>query len=754
MLAELYQLSRNLKAQGIDTELSHADFSSPGITSHTTVRAVICSDGNSLALYPFNKDNARNLWTLKKGNFAYFPAIRPQSPIFQVSPENELWERIEKPDKKTPFLDWKNTILQTICEIKDNTALPQNIDKNLAKTFVQCQRIKNFSNCEEQPLAHLQSLSAAYQNLTSNPESYYNALLSACEELIKEAANAETCVTALEIIFGSRKKTRNKVPYVEAKIQLLLDFNGNDPLSTIYTERMARAVLMQLTESNTSGSDICMFTPTKGNSLKSTFPGWSASPVISKPTAPFSKFGATPCNARYQTSDSEALKITTETAQNLVSSLKAATSESRKGINWRPIRNGKFETKNKKKIESSDILIAYPSLKSGQLRWIDPLAKPDRHTTKEQEQKLSRQFETLGQAFIEQLSELGSTNDIKNFIQILCIRQISPGQIQLAYQANPTIKDYKNAIDFWQKSKAGLPHNLRVPIPSSKATSGFRSFSPHLLFPEDVTKLLSHHWIRDGMQCQKLESPPIGVIFDLFLRNSNRLNEIAAELLELTLTRSCRLISAAGNALHRSILYDHWKEFHPKNDNGTQDKTRPDPRYEFSRTLSLIGTLLYIMKSDPKSPNNRAAFLTGHLLAMADELHKQYCIVVRSKTKKGSDKLKIEMPTTLIGNGLIARAGDNPSDAIADLLDRGRIYIGWAKTQTPRPSSKEQKSIAINSALKVLRKFQPLATELASHQINKELSSEERAHLFLGYLSPVLGQAANADENNPNNESN
>jgi hypothetical protein len=102
------------------------------------------------------------------------------------------------------------------------------------------------------------------------------------------------------------------------------------------------------------------------------------------------------------------------------------------------------------------------------------------------------------------------------------------------------------------------------------------------------------------------------------------------------------------------------------------------------------------------------------------------------------------MPTTLIGNGLLARAGDDPASALADLLDRGRIYLGWAKSQVGRGKSDDPQSIAINSALKVVRLFQPVADELNTIGFAGELTAEERAHLFLGYLSPVLGQKEEA----------
>jgi len=75
------------------------------------------------------------------------------------------------------------------------------------------------------------------------------------------------------------------------------------------------------------------------------------------------------------------------------------------------------------------------------------------------------------------------------------------------------------------------------------------------------------------------------------------------------------------------------------------------------------------------------------------------------------------------------------------LRDRSRIYIGWAKAAVPTEKMTEQKRIAVNSARKVLRLAQPISERLhTSPDLENELSAIGKAHLFLGYLSPVLGK--------------
>lgn len=135
------------------------------------------------------------------------------------------------------------------------------------------------------------------------------------------------------------------------------------------------------------------------------------------------------------------------------------------------------------------------------------------------------------------------------------------------------------------------------------------------------------------------------------------------------------------------------------------------------------------MNSTVQNYTNESAYLVGKLLAMMDELHKCYCVVVRD-----------DIPNALIGNGLLRRAGDSPALAFSDLLDRSPLYLGWAKTATVTEKMSEQKKIAVHSARKVLRLAQPLVDQLRDGQLlEKELSTIGKAHLFLGYLSPVLG---------------
>ena len=78
MLAELLQLSRNLKLQGVQVGLVHRDYRPPG-RYPSEIRALISLDGTVSDLDSLWPDDMGGLWTLvaleRKRKF--FPAIRP-----------------------------------------------------------------------------------------------------------------------------------------------------------------------------------------------------------------------------------------------------------------------------------------------------------------------------------------------------------------------------------------------------------------------------------------------------------------------------------------------------------------------------------------------------------------------------------------------------------------------------------------------------------------------------------------------------
>ena len=130
-----------------------------------------------------------------------------------------------------------------------------------------------------------------------------------------------------------------------------------------------------------------------------------------------------------------------------------------------------------------------------------------------------------------------------------------------------------------------------------------------------------------------------------------------------------------------------------------------------------------------------APYQVGQVLALADTLHKAYCIVVR----------KGQLPNSLIGTSLMRRALDNPAGALADLSERIVEYVRWAKVAqiSQEWPQDDQRIIAVNEARKRLRQFQPLAAKLSTCNLPTESNDMMKAQLLLGFMASLTIEEQN-----------
>ena len=137
-----------------------------------------------------------------------------------------------------------------------------------------------------------------------------------------------------------------------------------------------------------------------------------------------------------------------------------------------------------------------------------------------------------------------------------------------------------------------------------------------------------------------------------------------------------------------------------------------------------------------------APFMIGQVLALADTLHKDYCIVVR----------RGQLPNSLIGASLMRRALDSPVGALADLSERMMEYIRWAKVAQVSQGwpQDDPKRIAVNEARKKLRQYKPLAATLAALELPTECNDLMKAQLLLGFLSSPPNEEQNDDRKDKN----
>ncbi|NLB68148.1 MAG: hypothetical protein GX804_00440 [Lentisphaerae bacterium] len=114
---------------------------------------------------------------------------------------------------------------------------------------------------------------------------------------------------------------------------------------------------------------------------------------------------------------------------------------------------------------------------------------------------------------------------------------------------------------------------------------------------------------------------------------------------------------------------------------------------------------------------NENAFLLGRFLRVADEIHRLYCEVVRP-----NDRLP-----ELCGSSLLSPMLESPLRTFNQLATRTTPYLKWAR----RFHGEEKSGLAHYW----MRQWATIADSLHCLAWPERPSPEERAQIFLGYLS-------------------
>ncbi len=485
MLAELYVLQRNLRLQGLDVARVHRDFDSPGIKGRLNLLVKLDEKGKVRQVTSLPPGIEPGLWTLKSGNHSYFPAVRTdKTPLLQLGSDDSRWKQLEKLPTAELVVD--------LCHAA-RLAQPQ-LNYAASVSVKQAARMLAWPTMPGNEVQQrLHEFAVGFQAFAADSDHGAAQLLTGLEIAATVASDPAFLASLAAAVVGKSKKAKGHTPIgsnIEYGAQLLFDFWSEDePAFSLYACPVGEVVLSALlaeegappTGGNAIGpaqAGVCALQSEPARLLRAPFPGWSAKPVISKSLRPFDKFGAAPCNFRYRRADSEAFDIGEAIANAVVGALKTVTEDAMRGKTWRPLKNG---ARSANGMELSDVLIAYPSCTFGELQsesWpnvADVFGEP---TASDDERAAHRKrFEDTAEPVCVAFNQ-AITREPDPSLQILLIRQVSPGQIQIAYSAQPTLAQFNNAIEMWQQSELNLPDALRVPLRSETAKQGFGLVKP------------------------------------------------------------------------------------------------------------------------------------------------------------------------------------------------------------------------------------------------------------------------------------
>jgi hypothetical protein len=429
------------------------------------------------------------------------------------------------------------------------------------------------------------------------------------------------------------------------------------------------------------------------------------------------------CNKRYGLTEYTVCPVTSTQSRCMAGALEWLVTRT-EGTTWRGVASGKFD----KKKEKRDLLIVY----------VDEKPELDAKTASyfgSGAEIIEAKFEVDAKAVCDALNAVVQEYP-RSKLNLFLIREASDGQAQIALAESPDVKTVLQAAERWQLSAQNIPAVTLYLQPGKtfkkKDIPEVRDARPSALYADQVVRLLSHQWVRDGSSPkgpdgkpqkanQAIVGPGLGEVLALMLRTEGKWEPAAQRMLDLLLRRVGPLLIGVFSAKHA---------YGPRQAQGRHEAFFDYPRgYRETalRAVAVLGILLDALESRKEDYMKDAPYQVGQVMALADTLHKDYCTVVRNG----------QLPNSLIGTSLMRRALDSPEGALADLSERMMEYIRWAKVvqiSTDWPQD-DPRRIAVNEARKKLRQCQSLAEALGTCDLPKECNDVMKAHLLLGFLA-------------------
>jgi hypothetical protein len=734
MLTEGYQLLRHLRNTPAALPVVYKDLHEVGVKFGPVLRVRLRADGRLQDLCLATEDETPGMWTLRNGNQNSFPVVRLAKPVWDLATDDPLRENIGS-------------------GVKSGVVATANVLRNFIRTRIAslspnvAPELSRLGDEQAAPLLsidpqhglppHVRAFVAAFRIFAAKPDCVVTLAESAFNG-VQTTGDPKLLESVVDLLVGRvAKKRHGALEIAPMRVQLAFDLYE----ASIYSQDTRDATTLALSRAeaaNASGSEttVCALSRTPSRLVTTTFPKINL-PALRQLSPLFSKFSAAPCNARYHRFGCDAFDVGVTTANEVAAAYKYLTKETFRDKTWRPLFTGRFEAKkggkSKKRNPIPDLLLVFISG--------EPIAENNPCVTHlladdEAEFDFELRYEAVTEPICDAFRGIAQRRPDAR-ATIMVIRKASKGQIQVAFSEQPSVADLLACAERWSKAATNLPAGIVAPVFPKNGRRNDESSNPIrrgplALFPEQLSSLTTQQWLRDGSDARTVQAPPFAEIWDVFLERGPRSAAARAHILE-------RLL-----ALNSDLLIAAWGAFRAASGN---DKKRlqaipNEARLHALRTVTALGTLLHLMNSTVENYQHAAAFQLGRLLALADDLHRCYCLSVRGG----------QMPTTLIGNGLVSRAGDNPAEALAELNDRIRIYLGWAKIasapdEAPASASDEDKRRkwqlrfgVTHSQNKVLPAFQLIAEPLAVHLSAQPLDAVGKSQLLLGYIADPLAQ--------------
>jgi len=765
MLNETWRLLQALERSNIKRVRKHKRMQTPGRTS-PCLRVCLEKDGKVASVQDIGGEDWPS-WTVMEGNQSSFPVVRVQESLLDMERGHEAWTKLgydEQDNRRRPPADEMR--LDSLEEVLKSVGIRQLSGR--AKTLWQRlrdQKAKELADCAKHDDPQMKTVELLAERFTQAAKVPESLLRQVAEQAVASLRQGRlTAIDTVEQLMVGKGPPDEKGKPPAVTVQLAFDIEETeDHHPRLYSQSVKNRLVEVLPQDpfwkrrsasreQPERTGVDALTGESAKLEERTFPKVDL-PVpsaarrgnwIGRKRFPLaSMFSEARCNTRYGMTDARVFPLAQIRATHLKEALEEITADGRREKNWQHVASGRFDTQRGHKIEKPDLLIVYVEEK--------PMLDAKTAGYFGQGQSVTEaKFEVDAAAVCEALRGIAHEKP-RSKLNLFLIREASKGQAQVVLAESPTVKHVLEAAERWQGAVSENVPQVTMYLPqitrNEQTLSAVEEGRPLAPYPDQVVRLLSHQWVRDGSSpkgnsgrpqkaSHEVVGPGLGEVLALMLRMEGMWESTPRRMLDLLIRRVGPLLIGVFGAQHA---------YGPRQAQGTHEPFFDYPRGTRETALgavAVLGILLDAFESRKENYMKEAPYQIGQVLSLADTLHKDYCIVVR----------RGQLPNSLIGTSLMRRALDSPASALADLSERMMEYIRWAKiAQVSQDWPKEdQRRIAVNEARKKLRQYQPLAGRLGISDLPTECNDVMKAQLLLGFLAspPTEEQTDEGKEEN------
>jgi hypothetical protein len=683
MLNELYKLKSSLEKCGILAPRIHPSIKNAGKKEGL----ILYIDDNGITGLDYvDKRTMDSYWKITESNQQNFPVFKLDVPIYETElPTDELKKICDTKD------------IENLEKIVNNSAFTKK-NKKLAKRIYEYPKkildiiIDNTSKENILGILINRLMNLHKQNNISDDKWFLKQLSRNILSALKDGRLKEWNIA--ETIFFGAWETKRK-GYKKSEISLVLDvadyIQRGQRISDKKTMNEINQILLKLTNSKIDVKRRDAFGCMQEIENKK-FPN----PKLPKfgLVYLFSMNKDAECHYRYKRISSNIFPVGKDLLIELNSALQYITKKEQERKTWKKVPSNKSK--------QSDFLIAYLENKPDEEIEIAGLFSD---ATTDEKEVVS--FEESSSAVFKVLE--GRKTRIPEHVQLLVLSKVDPGRTQVILNERYNTAQIVARGRDWNE---GAKNHPDIFLHKAK-----EQIYPRSVSPAEFMRIFHSQWIRQGLDSHDMIGVSLHDVYDVFLGDANIAKRAAQEMLHTIIHRNTALLLGVGGA--------QWS----KKWAGYKDNAKET----FLRVVSAISILLWKLEIRKEEYMIQAPFYIGKMLALADTLHREYCLHVRGKDKSDEEKKK-SIPSQLIGNSLMTTALDNPEKALARLSERLPIYQAWAQ---------KAQGESVGLAKWVLSELGEVSDQMKELAIPKIASDAEKAQILLGYLARTKSRDEN-----------